>query len=72
MTSRAESRLEMSPERQLILINADLDALDLATTQVIDRQEKHETKLARNSGLLLAASVAFSASAIAFALGFLR
>lgn len=72
MTSRAERRAEMSVERQLALINADLDALDLAVTQIDERQDRFDTRLGRSSALLLSAAVAFSASAVAFALNFLR
>lgn len=72
MTSRAESRLELSQERQFILINTDIDAIHLAITQIVNTQEKQESRLNRNSGMLLTAAVGFSATAIAFALNFLR
>lgn len=72
MTSRAESRIDMNAEKQLQLINADLDAMDLAVTQTAARQDRQEARLDRNTWLLVTSSVGFSAAAIAFAMGFLR
>lgn len=72
MTSRAESRIDMGQDKQLQLINADLDALDLAATQMAMRQDRQDSRLDRNSTLLLTSAVGFSAAAVAFALNFLR
>lgn len=72
MTSRAESRADKPIEQQLGWINADLDALDLAVQQVAERQDEQDSRNSRNTALLLSTAVGFAASAVAFALNFLR